>query len=62
MKLKLNIPTTLDNVTLRAYKKYHKLQNEIEDIKLLKVKVFTIHFDLLGFIIGLLFSLLPTTF
>ena len=39
MKLKLNIPTTLDNVTLRAYKKYHKLQNEIEDIKLLKAQM-----------------------
>ena len=39
MKLKLNIPTTLDDVTLREYKKYFKLQNEVKDVRLLKAQM-----------------------
>lgn len=38
MKLKLNIPTSLDKITLRAYKKYLKLQ-DTTDIKLLKAQM-----------------------
>ena len=39
MKLKINIPTSLDDITLRSYKKYFKLQNEIEDVRLLKAQM-----------------------
>jgi hypothetical protein len=39
MKLKINIPTTLDDVTLRDYKKYFKLQNDIKDVRLLKAQM-----------------------
>jgi|TARA_R100000479_G_scaffold172234_1_gene116601 hypothetical protein len=39
MKLKINIPASLDDITLRSYKKYFKLQNEIEDVRLLKAQM-----------------------
>ena len=38
MKLKLNIPTSLDNITLRAYKKYLKLEDNT-DVRLLKAQM-----------------------
>ena len=45
MNIKIKVPTTLDNISLRSYKEYIKLANEIKDIKLLKALMIHIFCD-----------------
>ena len=42
MAIKINIPTSLKDITLRQYKKYLKLEDSVEDERFLNAKMIEI--------------------